>query len=177
MPGLKGTVTEEDLKEVPDLSKAAGTQYKTHPYALFAHLFGLMAEEAISKFEDEGRRMMGDVVKKFGEERGRRIAETVKALGGELTLANFLIYGDLWPLEGHDVERSLRNGEFCLRITRCPFQAGWAKTGRQAFGRIYCEHIDQAILRGYNPELVLEVPSYLTKGDEACLLIYKNNRG
>ena len=40
------------------------------------------------------------------------------------------------------------------------------------YGKIYCEYIDVSILKGYNPNLKIEVPSTLTKGDKKCILRY-----
>jgi hypothetical protein len=149
-----------------------GDKYKTHLFSMFSQLFCTIAEEIISRFGDKGREAMAEAVKKYGEERGRKIAELVKSMGKELDLKNFFIYGDFDSRANLTYSPNLVEGNLEICVTECPFDRGCKDWGKEEFGKIYCEYIDKAILRGYNPDLVLEVPSNMTKGDESCVLRY-----
>jgi len=167
------SVTMDDLLEVASKTKEVGDEYKTHSYSLMAHLFGVMAEEVINVFGDKGKETLEGAVRRFGEERGKKVARLVKSLGGELTLNNFFIYGDL-SSDALTYVPELDEEGFHIKISSCPFKDGWISTGTEEYGRLYCEHIDKATLRGYNPSLILDVSRLMLKGDDICELIYKN---
>ncbi|MFB0563608.1 MAG: L-2-amino-thiazoline-4-carboxylic acid hydrolase [Candidatus Lokiarchaeia archaeon] len=149
-----------------------GTKYKTHLFSMFSQLFCTITEVIISRFGNEGKQAMIEAVEKYGEERGRRIAELVKSLGKETDLKNFFIYGDFDSRANLTYSPNLVEGDLEICITECPFHKGCKAWEKEEYGKIYCEYIDKAILRGYNPKLVLKVPSGMTKGDEKCLLRY-----
>jgi len=147
--------TNDDLMEVLNGQTEVGSKYKSHFFAMFAQLFCTIAEVIISEFADKGREAMVNAVKKYGEERGRRIAEIVKSQGKELNLKNFFIYSDL-------------DAKSTLKYTPKIVDGNLEIVG----GQIYCEYIDTSILKGYNPNLKIEVPSTLTKGNKRCVLRY-----
>lgn len=165
-------ITIDDLIEFAKEQEEVGTQYKTHLFSMFAQLFCTMAEEISSRFGEKGREAVAEAVKRFGEERGKRIAELVKSLGKELNLKNFFVYGDFEARENLTYTPNIVDGNLEITITKCPFAQGCKDWGKEEYGKIYCEHIDKAVLRGYNPDLVLEVPSNITKGDQTCVLRY-----
>jgi len=164
--------TLNDLLEVAKKMEEVGNRYKTHLFSLFAQMFCTLAEEVISRFGDEGRDAVAEAVKRFGEERGRRIAELVKSLGKPLDLKNFFIYSDFDSRGNLTYSVNIVDGDVEITVTECPFAKGCRDWGKEEYGSIYCEHIDKAVLRGYNPSLVLEVPENMTKGDKRCLLRY-----
>ena len=59
-----------------------------------------------------------------------------------------------------------------LTITRCAFSDGAGEFGLKKYFHYYCKRVDQAILEGYNSELVLEIPQTLSGGADACLFRY-----
>lgn len=162
----------DELLEVAKEMEEVGDRYKTHLFSMFSQLFCTIAEVIISNFGDKGREAMAEAVKKYGEERGRRIAELVKSMGKETDLKNFFIYGDFDSRANLTYAPNLVEGNLEICVTECPYDKGCKDWGKEEFGKIYCEYIDKAVLRGYNPDLVLEVPSNMTKGDENCVLRY-----
>lgn len=172
MTERKGSITNEDFMEVLKGQKEVGNKYKTHFFSMFSHLFSTIAEEVITQFGDEGRKAIGEAVKKFGEERGRKIAKLVKSLGKELTLTNFYIYGDL---DGGQITKSklkIVDGNVEVLIRDCMFCNTSRDWDKLEYGKIYCEYVDQAIIKGYNPDIILEIPMTMTGGDNKCHFKY-----
>ena len=61
------------------------------------------------------------------------------------------------------------------RILQCPWVVSWEKSGLMEYGKYYCRIVDKAILRGFNPGLNLEMPSYLSKeGSKYCEFHWKD---
>ena len=149
-----------------------GSRYKTHFFAMFSQLFCTITEEVIFEFGEKGREVIGTAIKKYGEERGRRIAEIVKSLGKELNLKNFFIYGDLDSKNTLKYKLNIVDGNLEIIGRDCVFCNGCKEWDKLEYGKLYCEYIDVSILKGYNPDLKIEVPSTLTKGDKKCVLKY-----
>ncbi len=167
-----GKFTNEDFIDVLKGQKEIGTKYKTHFFAMFSHLFSTIAEEVSNQFGDKGREAIGEAVRKFGEERGRRVAKLVKSLGKELTLKNFFIYGDLDSGQITRYKPKIVDGNVEIIVRDCVFCNASKDWQKLEHGKIYCDHVDQAILKGYNPDLVLEIPTTMTSGDKKCHFKY-----
>jgi len=164
--------TNKDFMEVLNGQKEVGNIYKSHFFSMFSQLFCTIAEEVITQFGDKGKNVIEEAVKKYGEERGKRIAKLAKSLGKELNLKNFFIYGDLDSRNSAKFKPKIVDGNIQIEIRDCVFCNGCKEWDKLEFGKIYCEHIDIAILKGYNPDLVLEVSSFMTKGDKKCIFRY-----
>ncbi|MFX0017451.1 MAG: L-2-amino-thiazoline-4-carboxylic acid hydrolase [Promethearchaeota archaeon] len=164
--------TNDDLMEVLKGQTEVGSKYKSHFFAMFAQLFCTIAEVIISEFAEKGREAMVNAVKKYGEERGRRIAEIVKSQDKELNLKNFFIYGDLDAKNTLKYTPKIVDGNIEIVGRDCVFCNGCREWDKVEYGQIYCEYIDISILKGYNPNLRIEVPSTLTKENRRCILRY-----
>jgi hypothetical protein len=57
-------------------------------------------------------------------------------------------------------------------IKSCVFCDGCKDWGKENVGKIYCDYVDTAILRGYNPDIKFEIRSSLTNGDKRCIQRY-----
>ncbi len=174
MPECKGKSLDwETLGAALQERAETGGRYLTEPLAQLGQLFATLAAEMIESCGEEGREAVVRAVERFGEERGRRLAELVKSEGREATFANFLIFNDLDTSDLAMVP-SLEEGELRLEISSCPFAAACEKWDLSEFGRLYCEHVDAAIMRGYNPRLYETVSlQSLTAGADKCILVYK----
>jgi hypothetical protein len=171
IPKKSEGMTVDDIVEVLEGMQEVGDRYHTHLMAYQAQLFCTVAEEVISRFGEKGRKAIIEAVKRFGEERGKRIAELVKSLGKELDLKNLFIYYD-FDTTNLALTPEIVDGNVEITITKCPFAQGCKDWGKEEYGRIFCEYVDKAYLRGYNPNLILEIPLNLTKGDKACVHRY-----
>jgi len=164
--------TNDDLMEVLKAQTEVGNKYKKHFFAMFSQLFCTITEEVINQFGEKGKTAIETAVETYGIERGKRIALVVKSLGKELSLKNFFIYGDLDSRSILKYKPKIVDGNVEIIIRDCVFCNGCKEWEKLNYGKIYCEFIDTAVLKGYNPELVIEVPSIMTKGDKKCVLRY-----
>ena len=172
MSDNKKVFTNEDMMEVLKGQAEVGNKYKSHFFAMFAQIFCTLTEEVLNKFGDEGRKVIAESVKKYGLERGKRIADLVKSLGKELTLENFFIYGDLDSRSILKYKPKIVDGNIEIIIRDCVYCNACREWGKEEYGKIYCEYVDQAILEGYNPELILELPARMMLGDKKCHFRY-----
>ncbi len=158
----------DTLKEMGEV----GDKYKINLFNFFARLFCKLTEEVASRFGESGKETIINAVKKFGERRGNEIAEIVKSLGKELTLKNYFIYSTFDAGETTKYKVNIVDGNVELIIRECVFCDGCKDWDKLEYGKIYCDYIDEAILKGYNPNLKIEVPSILTHGDKHCIQRY-----
>ncbi len=45
------------------------------------------------------------------------------------------------------------------------------------YGRIYCQEVDYALVRGFSPELRIDVNGWLSNGDPCCEFVYHDVAG
>jgi hypothetical protein len=167
--GVDWDYLTEGLKE----KEALKGEYYTSHVALFGQMFSLMAKTIIDALgRERGEEIIKKAVEDFGEERGRRIAQRVKALGKPLSFRNFLIYTDLDTSAILSYMPKIENGNLLLEIDRCDFSQGARDWGLLEYFNYYCRYVDEAILRGYNPDLKLEVPKNISAGDDICFFKY-----
>jgi hypothetical protein len=171
-----GGITSEDLISFAQQRQELGDEYKVPGEQHLMHLLGAMAREAESVFGERGLEMVGRAVDHFGEERGRSVARVVTGAGKPLTLMNFFLYGDM-DTSGNEMVPELVGDELHIRVHKCIFADRLKDFGLEKYGVHYCNYIDTATLRGYNPKLELEIKSQLTSGAECCHFIYRQPQG
>jgi hypothetical protein len=137
-------------------------------YAIMAKLFAEIAGEVTNRFGKEGEEAIRQAVRTFGERRGKNIAENAAADGKPNTPENYLPY--------YDMERSalfecdtIQNEQCIDQYFRvCPFAKTWLDDGTEKFGKMYCDEIDGALARGYNPDFEHTRHSHLLYGSDCC---------
>ncbi len=156
------------------IEQMGGKEGSEFVFKLTGHIFGITAKALIEKLgEEKAEALLKEIVETFGEERGKRIAERVKAQGKPLTFKNFLIHTDMDSSNvTPEIQPSIVDGKLVLDIPCCAFNQGAQDAGFGEYAYYYCKYIDRAIIRGYNPDIRLEVSHNLTKGDDHCRLIY-----
>jgi hypothetical protein len=163
----------EYLGEVMKKKTALEGKQLTPMPSLMGQMFAVFAKTIIDAMgKDKGEAVIRDAVQTFGRTRGKRIAERVKSEGLELTFGNFLIYMDLDSSAALTFVPSLESGNMILNISRCAFTEGAKALGLEDYFHYYCRWVDNAILEGYNPDLVLEIPQTLSGGADACIFRY-----
>ncbi len=113
-------------------------------------------------------------VRRYGEERGHRMALRAQADGKELSMLNYLIYGE-WSASPDEMsQHTEQNNHNNMRmlVERCPWQTAWMSEDLIVYGRLYCQEIDQALVRGFNPELHLDVLKTQTNDRQPCDFIF-----
>lgn len=151
--------------------------YHTQGFGLAAQLFSSLSKYILEKHGmDEGEGLIKEAVEYFGFERGQRIAQVVKGLGKPLTLKNWLIYSDI-DGSNFEAKASLNNHDLLVRVHHCTFIDAAEKWGLRDHARLYCKYVDHAILKGYNPDVKLELQSRHDTGKDHCLFRYIMKEG
>ncbi len=142
------------------------------PYTLMAKLFAHVAKAVVDRFGEEGEEAVREGVRAFGEERGRDIARRAAARGLPNDIENYLPNYDMGRSELFEYETIYHPCEIEQNFTRCAFGDQWKKDGMEKYGILYCQMIDPAIAKGYNPNFEVEHDKYLLK-DGYCHFRFK----
>lgn len=140
-----------------------------------ALLFAWIAREVIQRVgESEGGQAIRKAVRRYGEQRGGRMAQRARADGLPLNMADFMVYGEwrasdpsITQTESVEVKPDVR-----MNVVRCPWNETWSRENLIEYGRLYCQEIDHALVRGFNPDLELDVNRTLTNDGESCEFVY-----
>ncbi|MCK5313192.1 MAG: L-2-amino-thiazoline-4-carboxylic acid hydrolase [Desulfobacteraceae bacterium] len=146
-------------------------QFTAHHHALF---FACVTKSVIKETgEEKGGTLIRKAVRKYGEQRGKRMALRVKKYGHDLTMDNYLAFGE-WEVPKQDMDFKLaeRNPHARLIVHKCPWYETWEKNNLLDFGQYFCKEIDAALVRGFNPSLVLEVNSTQTNDKKPCDFLF-----
>ena len=140
-----------------------------------AILFALIARQVFTRYgEEKGLPALRKAIRRYGEQRGRRMALRAQANGDQLTMTNFLVYGEWRSVTGSgQMERVEEQAGIRMTVQRCPWEAAWKAAGLLPYGRYYCQEIDAALLRGFNPELLIEVNQTLPNEGLPCEFFYR----
>jgi hypothetical protein len=140
-----------------------------------ALLFALIARQVITTYgEQKGLFALRKATRSYGEQRGRRMALRARANGDELTMTNFLVYGEWRSVtDSGQQERIEEQADLRMLVQRCPWDEAWKEAHLLPFGRYYCQEIDAALLRGFNPDLLIEVNQTLSNDGLPCEFVYR----
>jgi hypothetical protein len=122
-------------------------------YVIAARLFAHVSKAVIDKYGEEARDVIREGVRNFGEERGRDIARRAAAVGEPNEIQNYLPNYDMERSELFEYETINKEEEIEQNFTKCVFAETWQKDGMEDYGILYCDMIDPAIARGFNPNL------------------------
>jgi hypothetical protein len=117
-------------------------------------------------------------VRRYGEQRGRRMALRALADGQALTMDSYRAYGEWQAGEGETGQEVVEPmPDLVSRVHRCPWHRAWEVHDLMPYGRLYCLEIDEALVRGFNPDLRLDVNAIQTRGDPYCEFVYHGVQG
>jgi hypothetical protein len=141
-----------------------------------ALLFAWISREVIRRVgEERGEAVIRKSVRKYGEQRGHRMGLRAQADGQELSMFNFLAYGE-WEGKGEEhAQQTLETApHFHTQISKCPWHDAWVENDLLPYGRFYCLEVDHALVFGFNPALTLEVNATLANDHKDCDFIFHN---
>lgn len=143
-------------------------------------LIGNFYKLLVDRFGARGRQAFIMGTQRYGEQRGNRMAQRAIRDGRAL---DFAAYKEYVEWENTETAKQLMGGNQCQEVSftpnyethwfTCPWCYQFKAMGLQECGILYCAHIDQAIARGFNPELKLEVPKNMNQyGKTYCQQIW-----
>jgi hypothetical protein len=153
-----------------DSERATDGLTAAHHALLFAWLVRAAMERA---GEERGEAAIRQAVRTYGEERGHRMALRAEANGERLDMESYMAYGEWAAAPGESEQVVVEDGaDVRSTVLRCPWHRAWAKDDVMAYGRLYCLEIDEALARGFNPALRLDVNTTLSNDGEPCELVF-----
>lgn len=137
-------------------------------------------EVLTERFQDRGEAAFIHATQRYAEQRGARMAQRAIRDGQPLDFKTYLAYGEWVSTQAakdegcaNQVEAVSFSPDFEMKITRCPWAAQFKEMGMQRAGTVYCTHVDRSIVRGFNPDLVYEVPQSMHEHGY-CIQIARN---
>lgn len=119
----------------------------------------------LNEYREQGERVFLFVSRTYGEQRGKRMAMRALRDNRPLDFVSYFAYGELELTDQFfDVKSAAKQGEVVEKVTRCPWAAVFAQRNLVNCGVVYCTEIDRAVLRGFNPDLLLQVRSTQHRG-------------
>ena len=124
----------------------------------------------------------GEIIKKvvsdYGAARGRIARENTISMGDALTVANYMAYKSLRTPDGGFIENVLENGpDLITQVTKCCWIDTWKKYGLLDYGKMYCEHCDDEMMKAYNREITMEIPQLAEHdGKDTCVFIWRDTQ-
>ncbi|MDR1020475.1 MAG: L-2-amino-thiazoline-4-carboxylic acid hydrolase [Synergistaceae bacterium] len=133
-----------------------------------AVLYGLIARSAEGT-DPGGLAAVTPAIVRYCGERGLRAAARCLADGKDLTVRSYILYGEWADTRGW-CRAGASSFEPCYttRVVLCPWCEAWKKHGLLKYGEIYCEHTDRSLVRGFSPELRIEMGDILSRGGDVC---------
>lgn len=145
-------------------------------YNIAAKLFANVAKAVIDKYGEEAREVIKEGVRALGEERGKDIARRAEVLGETNEIENYLTNYDMERSELFEYETINKDEEIEQNFTKCVFADQWQKDGMEEYGALYCEMIDPAIAKGFNPNLEVVHDKHFFK-DGVCHFCFYMKKG
>ncbi|GEL76763.1 L-2-amino-thiazoline-4-carboxylic acid hydrolase [Tenuibacillus multivorans] len=132
-------------------------------YALMAKLFAQITKPVVDEFGNQAKDAVRDGVRTFGEERGRGIAQRARANGEDYTIDHYLTNYDMGRSDLFTFSTEYKPNEIEQNFTVCPFGQQWADDNMHEYGILYCQMIDPAVARGFNPNFEVEHDQYVLR--------------
>ena len=139
-----------------------------------ALLFGWIARAVVQRAgEKKGEEVVRKATRRYGEQRGKRMALRAQANGHALTMTHYFAYGEWTAPRTKGSQTMLEKKPHArARVHECAWHATWQAEDLMSFGRLYCLEIDEALVRGFNPKLKLDVNSTQATGGEHCEFVF-----
>lgn len=138
-----------------------------------AVLYGLFVRNAAAMAGADGRDAAHQATLLYARQRGGRMAKRVARNNEPLDCLHYMAYSEWSPEPG-----TMRAEDVCFQpevITHayvCPWFTTWQRMGFVEEGKEYCKYIDYHLVKGYNPDLTLNVTSTRPEGGEYCEFVW-----
>jgi hypothetical protein len=144
----------------------AAKKFYIEDHAVLAALF---VKFAMEKYADSGKKAVLRAIAAYGRERGLRAAMRCRDRGEDLSMKNYILYGEWDDPRGMSKSKiTALSPDYATCVTACGWCEAWSERGLLEYGRVYCDNVDANLVYGFNPELKLVMGKMLSHGDEGC---------
>ncbi|MCP4751495.1 MAG: L-2-amino-thiazoline-4-carboxylic acid hydrolase [Proteobacteria bacterium] len=140
-----------------------------------AMLYAWMSRAVVQRIGlEKGEAVMREGTRLYGRQRGKRMALRAGKFGHPTTMVNYLAYGE-WEAEKDEMEQKIaeKTPHAKVHVSKCPWHTAWQKNDLMEYGRFFCLEVDQALVHGFNPDLVLEINGTQTAGQDHCEFVFR----
>ena len=139
---------------------------------LYASLYYFLGRAMVEAFGSAGEGALRRAVHDYGAYRAGCVRADHQARGLALNLANMMNFGDMPNTDSLErTDRVCTPSYFRVTVTECTLYDAWKDLGGLDVGRIYCEEVHHPLYCGYADGVTLDLPDFLTKGDEVCTFV------
>lgn len=139
---------------------------------LYASLYFFLGQAMIKNLGQAGEKTLRETIQDYGSFRACRVRTDHKARGLALNLANMMNFGDMPNTDSLESEgRICTPSDFRITVNECTLYNTWQSLNGIDVGRIYCEEVHHPLYCEYVQGVTLDLPDFLTKGDEVCTFI------
>jgi len=139
---------------------------------LYASLYYFLGRAMVEAFGSAGEGALRRAVHDYGAYRAGCVRADHQARGLALNLANMMNFGDMPNTDSLErTDRVCTPSYFRVTVTECTLYDAWKDLGGLDVGRIYCEEVHHPLYCGYVDGVTLDLPDFLTKGDEVCTFV------
>ena len=141
-----------------------------------ALLFAFISKSVIQETGvEKGESLIRKAVREYGRQRGKRMALRARKYGHSLTMDNYFAYGEWAVPKGEMNFRFIEKHPHArMNIYCCPWYEAWKDNQLLEYGKYFCQEIDEALVHGFNPDLVLHVNSTRTNGGDLCDFVFRD---
>jgi hypothetical protein len=126
----------------------------------------------LDAFGRAGEKALRQAVHSYGSYRASRVRADHETRGLALNLANMMNFGDMPNTDSLEREdRICTPSHFRVTVTECILYDTWRDLDGLDIGRIYCAEVHEPLYCEYADGVTLDLPDYLTKGDENCTFV------
>ena len=128
--------------------------------------------------EEEGTKLIVEQIRKMGNLMGKSMRKRLEKEGLENSLENRVKLvesaDNSTNIAWDRVSLDVLEDEFVVKFSYCPIASGFKQHGADGIkiGELFCSNIDDAVSRGYNPQLSCERETSLNV-DGVCTLRFK----
>lgn len=139
---------------------------------LWSMMYYIFAKEMLDSFNEEGEEALRRAIRSYGKARGLRLRRRHEEQGLPVNLRSLFTYYDQPTHPGIEKAREIFEDNKLVSYTYiCPYERIWSARDGMELGLFYCEEFHHAMWQAYRPDLVIELPEILTKGDPHCKFI------
>ena len=140
-----------------------------------AMMYALLVRAAFRYLGDKADEAVHAATVLYGSQRGERMRARALEHGFPLDMAAYFALQE-WRAKPDEFDGITLQRTPCLVTCQrlCPWTQAWKLFSMEQYGKLYCRDVDAAILRGFNPELTLQLDQTLSAGDPCCHFTFDN---